>query len=46
MKDWRDVYFSHFSLFPVLASDAQEPKALPLPDETLQSDISSFGTSG
>src|SRR6202158_3219069 len=33
------LLFALFLFFPVLASDAQEPKALPLPDERYKADI-------
>jgi len=35
----RRLLFPLFLFFPVLASDAQEPKALPLPDERYKADI-------
>jgi LmbE family N-acetylglucosaminyl deacetylase len=35
----RHLLFALFLFFPVLASDAQEPKALPLPDERYKADI-------
>ena len=35
----RRLLFALFLFFPVLASDAQEPKALPLPDERYKADI-------
>src|SRR6202048_746928 len=35
----RHLLFALFLFFPLLASDAQEPKALPLPDERYKADI-------
>jgi LmbE family N-acetylglucosaminyl deacetylase len=35
----RPLLFALFLFFPVLASDAQEPKAFPLPDERYKADI-------
>src|SRR6266850_1887572 len=35
----RRLLFALFLFFPVLASDAQEPKALPLPDERYKADM-------
>src|SRR6266436_4743635 len=35
----RGLLFALFLFFPVLASDAQEPKALPLPDQRYKADL-------